>query len=77
MLHGMTHLSSREAVDWDYGNIGNTWAYLGYKKALKLQSMPVGQICLAALVLRNAHVTMNGCITYAYIACLPPSFDEW
>ena len=35
----------RETIEWNYGNIGSMWAYLGYKKVLKLRSMPVGQIC--------------------------------
>ena len=61
----------------DYGNIGNLWAYLGYKKVVELRSMHVGQICLAAMVLRNAHITMNGSNTCEYFACPPPSFDEW
>ena len=34
--------------------------------------MPVEQICLAAMVLRNAHVTMNGCNTCKYFACPLP-----
>ena len=32
---------------------------------------------LAAIVMQNAHVTMNGGNTCKYFACTPPSVDEW
>jgi hypothetical protein len=69
--------SCRETIEWDYGNIGTMWATLQYKKLLKMRSMPVGNMCLAAMILRNAHVTMNGCHTSEYFNCLPPTFEEW
>ena len=77
LLENKCLASGDEAIEWDYGNFGNLWAYLGNKKVIKLHSMPVGQICLAAMVLRNAHVPMNGCNTCEYFACPPPSFDVW
>ena len=53
----------RETIEWDYGDIGRYWAYLDYRNVLKMRSMPVAQICLTAMLLRNAHVCMNGCNT--------------
>lgn len=69
--------SCRETIEWDYGDIGTLWATLQYKKMLKMRSMPVGNMCLTAMILRNAHVTMNGCNTSEYFQCLPPTFEEW
>ena len=39
--------------------------------------MPVAKICLTAMILRNAHVTMNSCQTGRYFILLAPSFEDW
>lgn len=69
--------SCRETIEWDYGDIGRYWAFLDYKHVLKMRVMSVGQICLTAMILRNAHAAMNGCNTSESFMCIPPSFEEW
>ena len=64
----------REPIEWQ---IGRYWAYVDYRNVLKMRSMPVAQICLTAMILRNAHVCMNGCNTAESFLCHPPAFEEW
>ena len=77
LLENKSLASCRETIEWDYGDIGRYWAFLEYKNVLKLRAMPVGQMCLIAMILRNAHVTMNGCNTAESFMCIPPSFEMW
>lgn len=69
--------SCREVIEWDYGDVGTLWAYVDYKKVLQLRKMPVGRIYFAAMLLRNAYVTMNGCNTATFYECMPPTFEHW
>jgi hypothetical protein len=67
----------KETIEWDYDDIGRYWAFLDYKHVLEMRAMPVGQICLTAMILRNAHAAMNECNTSESFMCIPPSFEEW
>ena len=69
--------SCRETIEWDYGDIGRYFKLLDYKHILQIRKMPVAKMCVSAFILRNAHVTMNGCNTSEYYSCIPPSFEEW
>ena len=69
--------SCRECIEWDYGDVGKMWAFVDYKKILKLRRMAVGPMYLVALILRNAHNTMNGCYTCEFFDMAPLSFEEW
>lgn len=67
----------RECIEWDYGDVGVMWAMVDFKKVLKMQLMPVKNIYLTALILRNAYVTMNGGTTPEYFKLTPPIFELW
>ena len=67
----------RECIEWDYGDVGKMWSMVDYKKVLKMQLMPVKNIYLTALILRNAYVTMNGGTTPEYFNMTPPTFEVW
>jgi hypothetical protein len=67
----------REIIEWDYGNVGTMWAFMHYKYLLKLRKMTIADMYLCALLLRNAHVCMNGCQTSEYFDIVPPTFEEW
>ena len=67
----------RECIEWDYGDVGKMWSMVDYKKVLKMQLMPVKDIYLTALILRNAYVTMNGGTAPEYFNLTPPTFEVW
>ena len=77
VLENRAMSSCRETIEWDYGDIGRYFKLLDYKHVLQIRKMPVAKMCIAAFILRNAHVTMNGCNTSEYYTCIPPSFEEW
>ena len=53
------------------------WGLVDYKKCLKMRKMPVKDMYLCAMILRNAHVTMNGNVTSETMDILPPKFEDW
>jgi hypothetical protein len=55
ILENRSMSSCREVIEWDYGDVGTLWAYLDYKKVLKMRKMPVAATYFVAMLLRNAH----------------------
>ena len=52
------------------------WALVDYEKFVKMRMMPVRDMYMAAMIMQNAYVTMNGGITCEYFNCFPPTFEE-
>ena len=67
----------REPIEWDYKDLKTMWKYLDYKHVLHLKKQPVAKIVFVCMLLRNAHVCMNGNQTAQYFHCQPPSFEHW
>ena len=76
-LENVALSACRECKEWDYGDVGVMWSMVDYKKILKIQLMPVKNIYLTAMILRNAYVTMNGGTTSEYFNLIPPTFEIW
>jgi hypothetical protein len=76
-LENKTLSSCREIIEWDYGNLGKMWGYLDFKKGLQMRKQHISRFYLVGMILRNAHVTMNGCQTSLFFDCEPPSFQNW
>ena len=72
-----TMSSCREIIEWDYGDIGKYWKLVDYKHALQIRKMPVAEMYLIAMLLRNAYNTMNGSNTCEYFNMIPPTFESW
>jgi len=69
--------SCRESIEWNYGDVKGLFKMVDYPKALRLRQMPVGNMCLLAILLRNFHVCFYGCNTSTYFKCQPPTFEEY
>jgi hypothetical protein len=67
----------RETIEWDYKDMKTLFKCMDYSHMLKMQSQPIAKIILVAMILRNAHNTMNGSQTSLYFGLNPPSFEEW
>jgi hypothetical protein len=76
-LENLSMSSCREVIEWDYGDVGVMWGLVDYKKVLKMRKMPVAKMYLTAMILRNAHNTMNGSNTALYFELQPPTFEVW
>jgi hypothetical protein len=69
--------SLRETIEWDYGDIGKYFPIVDWKLLLKLRKMPVGDICITAMIMRNALNTLKPGQTAQYFSCHPPTLDQW
>ena len=69
--------SVRESVEWTYKDIKTQWKYCDYRHCLQLRNQPLGKIFFVCMLLRNAHVTLNGSQTSEYFTLEPPSLEHW
>jgi nuclease HARBI1 len=69
--------SCRQSIEWNYNDLKQYWKMIDYQRNLELFDMPVIPMALCAMILRNAHVTMNGNTTSSYFDCTPPSLESW
>jgi len=81
-----TFSACRETIEWNYGRFKSRWAYLDYKKKLKLRARKFGvrNAIVVALILENAYTCLNHNETTHYFnpdlenpICLPPTLAEW
>lgn len=49
----------RIAVAWNFGILKRLWAFIDYKKELKLQLSSVGKFIRIAMLLTNCHCCYN------------------
>ncbi|KEP47275.1 hypothetical protein V565_161870, partial [Rhizoctonia solani 123E] len=67
----------RESVEWSFAELGKLFAFLEYRKGLRVLSQPVGVLYLAAVLLCNAHTILHGSQILSYFQCPPPSLGEY
>eukprot|EP00033_Pygsuia_biforma_P007133 GCRY01008105.1.p1 GENE.GCRY01008105.1~~GCRY01008105.1.p1 ORF type:complete len:182 (+),score=4.36 GCRY01008105.1:505-1050(+) len=68
----------REAVEWGYGQIVRLWAFLDFRKNLKLYLSPVATYYINGAFLTNVHTILNnGNQTSSFFSISPPSLDEY
>lgn len=73
---GRVMASVRETIEWSYKDEKGQWQYIDYKHVLKLNQQPIGKIVFICMLLRNAHVCLNGCQGGEYMEMLPPTLEE-
>jgi hypothetical protein len=56
-------------LEWDCGDVCTKWTLVDYKKVLKMHKMPVRDMYMTAMLLRDAFVTLNGCNTCEHFSC--------
>ena len=62
-------------VEWGFGKICQNFAYLDFKKNLKILLQPVGRYYLVACILINCHTCLYGSQTTTYFNLDPPSLE--
>jgi hypothetical protein len=67
----------RESVEWQFMKILQNFAFLDFKKNLKLFLQPVGKYYIVAAILTNCHTCLYGSITGQYFGVNPPSLEEY
>ena len=67
----------RGSVEWGFGKICQNFAYLDFKKNLKVLLQPVGKYYLVASILINCHTCLYGSQTGTYFNVRPPSLESY
>ena len=67
----------REAVEWVFSDIVTYFAFLDFKKNLKIGLSPVGVMYSVCALLRNARICLYGSTTSTYFDVQPPTLDDY
>ena len=67
----------RTCVEWGFGKICQLFAFLDFKKNLKLLLQPIGEYYLVAVILVNCHTCFYGSQTAAYFDLDPPMLETY
>lgn len=67
----------RTSVEWVFGKICQYFAFLDFKKNLKVLLQPVGKYYVVASILVNCHTCLYGSVTSSYFNVDPPSLENY
>ncbi len=67
----------RQCVEWGFGDIIRQFAFLDFKKNLKLFLQPVGKYYLIATILTNCRACLYGNEVSQYFGIAPPVLEEY
>lgn len=67
----------RQSVEWGFCKIIQNFAFLDYKKNLKLYLQPVGMYYIVGAILTNCHTCLYGSQTGAFFGVQPPNLEEY
>lgn len=69
--------SVRETVEWGFQRIVSLFAFVDFKKNLKIGLQPVGKLYLVAAMLTNLNGCFYGTETSAFFGVPPPTAEEY
>jgi hypothetical protein len=67
----------RQCIEWHYGELFTLFSYLDYEHGLKIRKSDVNAHIMAALIMRNAYVCLNGNKTSEFFGLEPPTLEAW
>ena len=67
----------RVCVEWGFGKIIQLFAFLDFKKNMKILLQPVGKYFLVGTILTNCHTCLYGSVTGTYFQLAPPSLETY
>ena len=67
----------RVSVEWVFGDIINWFAFLDFKKKLKIGLSPIGKMYIICVLLANARAYLYGNTTPAFLNLDTPDVDEY
>jgi hypothetical protein len=67
----------RVSVEWGFGKMLSQFAFLDYKKNLKLYKQAIGKTYAVAAILANVHTCLYGSQTSTKFGCEPPTVLQY
>ena len=67
----------RTSVEWGYGKIIQYFAFMDFKKNLKVLLQPVGKLYCVSALLTNCHTCLYGSQTGSFFGVDPPQLEEY
>ena len=69
--------SVRTSVEWVFGDIINYFAFMDFKKNLKIRLSAVGKMYMVCALLTNARTCLYQSVTSAYFGLDPPTLEAY
>lgn len=70
--------SVRECVEWKFAHLKMLFAFIDYKKSLKLRMGPIGKYVIVSMFLANCHTCYNGKNQISeYFGVQPPPLEDY
>ena len=67
----------REAVEWLFNDVAQSWKFIDFKKNLKMQLSSVGKMYLVCAILRNVLTSLYGNMTSEYFDLDPTALQDY
>ena len=67
----------RVSVEWGFGKIVQNFAFLDFKKNLKVLLQPVAKYYLVSTILTNCHTCLYGSLVSSFFYLNPPSLESY
>lgn len=67
----------RSAVEWVFGDIVSYFAFLDFKKNLKIGLSPIGTMYRACALLRNADTCLYSSMSSSFFDLEPPTIQDY
>lgn len=67
----------RQSVEWGFGKLKTNFAFLDFKKNLKILLQPVGMYFVVGTILINCQSCLYGSQTSTYFQCDPPTLEDY
>ena len=75
--YNTTMSSVRTSVEWVFGDIVNYFAFMDFKKNVKVRLCAVGKMCMVCALLTNARTCLYLSVTSSYFGLDPPTFEKY
>ena len=67
----------RVSVEWGFGKIIQYFAYLDFRKNLKVLLQPVAKYYIVGALLTNCHTCLYGSVTSSFFDMEPPTLEQY
>ena len=67
----------RECVEWGFGKVVGTFAFVDFKKNQKVYLQPIGRMYMVAVLMTNVHTCFYGSQTSQFFGIDPPDLHRY